>query len=326
VIRLDRRRFVQGLAASALLAPAMAHAQSARIPRVAYVSAGDLRNPNTESFEQGLKDAGYVPGQSVVIEYRGAEGKMERLPSLVDEIVKLKADVIFAAGPPAIVAVLKATRTLPVIGIDLESDPVASGFVQSLARPGGNFSGLFLDAPELAGKLLQLIQEAVPRLRRVAVLWHTPVAQVLFRASEEAARTARLTLLSLPIGAPEELDDAVARAARERTRGLVVLSSPLFFFNRARIADLALKHRLPAISLFTQQPEVGLLMAYGPYFADMFRRCGAYVARVLGGAKPADLPVERPSRFEMVINLKTAKALGLTLPQLLRARADRLIE
>jgi putative ABC transport system substrate-binding protein len=226
--------------------------------------------------------------------------------------VKLKVDVIFANGPPVIVAAFKATRTIPVIGVDLESDPVASGFVQSLARPGGNFSGFFLDAPELAGKLLQLIQEAVPRLSRVAVLWHAPVAQVLFRASEEAGRTARLTLLSLPVGAPEELDGAGARAARERAQGLVVLPSPLFFFNRVRIADLALRHRLPAISLLTQLPEAGLLMAYGPLLPDMLRRCGAYVARVLGGTKPADLPVERPSRFEMVINLKTAKALGLT--------------
>ena len=326
VIRLDRRRFVQGLAASALLAPSMAHAQSARVPRVGYVGVIANPNPNSESFEQGLKDAGYIPGQNVVIEYRAAEGRMERIPPLVDEVVKLKVDVIFASAPPVIVAALKATRTIPVIGVDLESDPVASGFVQSLARPGGNFTGFFLDAPELGGKLLQLLQEAVPRLRRVAVLWHAPVAELLFRATQEAARTARLTLLSMPIGAPEELGDAVARAARERTQGLVVLSSPMFFFNRVRIADLALKHRLPAITLFTQFPEVGLLMAYGPNFPDMFRRAGAYVARVLGGTKPADLPVERPSRFDMVINLKTAKALGLTLPQFLRARADRLIE
>jgi putative ABC transport system substrate-binding protein len=299
----------------------MAHAQSSRVPRVGYVTTGVPR-PFSENFEQGLKDAGYIPGQSVVIEYRAAEGRMERIPSLVDEVVNLKVDVIFATSPPIIVAALKATRTSPVIGVDLESDPVASGFVQSLARPGGNFTGFFLDAPELGGKLLQLIQEAVPRLRRVAVpgtpRWRRCCS------NHAGARTPPGSRCSPAHRRCRGADDAVARA-RERTRGW---SSSPRRCSSSPSPDRRPRpgYRLPAISLLIQLPEAGLLMAYGPSLPDMFRRAGAYVARVLGGTKPADLPVERPSRFEMVINLKTAKALGLTLPQFLRARADRLIE
>lgn len=255
------------------------------------------------------------------------DGRLERIPGLVDELVRLPVDVIFASGGPGVIdAARQATRTIPIIGIDLERDPVASGLAESLARPGGNLTGLFLDLPEIAGKLLQFLLEAAPRIRRVAVLWQTPLAETLFHATEAAARSARIGLHSLPIAAQDELDGAMGAARRERAQGLVVLSSPIIFLLRQRIVELTLKYRLPAISLFTTFPQIGLLMAYGPNFVDMYRRCGVYAARVLQGAKPATLPIERPSRFEMIVNVKTAKALGLTLPQSLRARADQLIQ
>jgi len=240
--------------------------------------------------------------------------------------VTRKCDVIVAAAPYAIKVALAATSTIPIVGIDLESDPVASGWVRSLNRPGGNLTGLFLDLPELGGKQIQLFKEAVPRLSRVAVLWDSTIGGVQFRATEAAGRGAGLVVQSLAIQRPRDFQDVFDRAARETAQGVIVLSSPLINEQRSHIAALALKRRLPTISLFTSFPDSGTLMAYGPNLQELYKRAPSYVDKILKGARPGELPIERPTRFEFVINLKTAKALGLTIPHSLVLRADRVIE
>jgi putative ABC transport system substrate-binding protein len=212
------------------------------------------------------------------------------------------------------------------VGIDLENDPVESGLVASLARPGGNFTGLFLDMPEMSGKLLQLLREVLPRATRMAVLWESPLATAQFRATEAAARAAGISLQSIPVEGAEDFGRAFRGATRERASAVILLSSPRVFFQRGQIAEFAMKNRLPTISLFTMFPAAGGLMAYGPNLADMYRRAGFYVGKILKGAKPADLPVERPTKFDLVINVKTAKALGLTIPESVLIRADHVIE
>jgi len=299
--------------------------QRAAVPRVGYLTPGSPR-PNSEGFELGLRDSGFVNGESITIEYRAAEGKGERVSSLAQELAALRVEVIFAVSSAALIAARKVTSTIPTVGIDLESDPVASGFVKSLSRPGGNVTGIFLDLPEMAGKLLQLLQETLPRLQKVGILWQTPYGDVQFRATRTAAQKVGLAIRSLPVGGSDDLESAVNAAAGEKVGALVVLSSSMIFFNRVRIADLALRNRLPAISLFTSFPEAGLLLAYGPNLLDMFRRSGQYVARVLRGTRPAEMPIERPTKFDFVINFKTAKALGLTIPRSHLQRADQVIE
>jgi len=234
--------------------------------------------------------------------------------------------VILATSAYAIRAATTATKTIPVVGIDLESDPVASGWARSLSRPGGNFTGLFLDLPELGGKLIQLLKEVEPGLSRVGAVWDSNVGNVQFRATEAAARVATVALQSLPIQRVEDFKDAFGRASRKRLNGIIVLSSPLIFRQLSQIATLALTSRLPTISLFTLFSRSGGLMAYGPDFPEMFRRAVTYIDRILKGTKVSELPIERPSRFELVINLKTAKALGLTIPPSLLQRADQVIE
>ena len=234
--------------------------------------------------------------------------------------------MIFAGAPYAIQSVLKATNTIPIVGVDLESDPVASGWVQSLARPGGNLTGLFLDLPELGGKQIELLKEVVPKLSHLAVLWDATVGMVQFRATELAAGAAKLALHSLPIRRVEDVKDGFEEAARQRADGMVVLSSPLILNQRSQIADLALSIRLPTISIFTSFPKAGGLMAYGPNLASMFKQAASYMGRILSGAKPSELPIERPSKFELLINLKTAKALGLDVPVHLQQLADEMIE
>ena len=237
-----------------------------------------------------------------------------------------KCDVIVAAAPYAIKVALAATSTIPIVGIDLESDPVASGWVRSLNRPGGNLTGLFLDLPELGGKQIQLFKEAVPRLSRVAVLWDSTIGGVQFRATEAAGRGAGLVVQSLAIQRPRDFQDVFDRAARETAQGVIVLSSPLINEQRSHIAALALKRRLPTISLFTSFPDSGTLMAYGPNLQELYKRAPSYVDKILKGARPGELPIERPTRFEFVIiNLKTAKALGLTIPHSLVLRRIALL-
>ena len=269
---------------------------------------------------------GYIDGQNALIEIRIYETMLDRLLELANEMVGLKCDVIMAAAPYAIDAAIRATTTIPIVGLDLESDPVANRWARSLARPGGNLTGIFLDLPELGGKQIELLKEAVPTLSRLAVLWDSTVGGVQFRATEVAARAAGVTLQSLSVQRPEDFKEAFDRAIRERVQGMVVLSSPLINGQRSQIVEWALKTRLPTISLFTVFPRSGGLMAYGPNLPDLYKHAATYVGRILKGAKVGELPIERPARFELVINLKTAKTLGLDVPWFLQQRADEVIE
>ena len=321
---MNRRAFVTGLGA-VLAAPVGVEAQQVgKVPRIGFLQIS--RTGNVGVFIQALREAGYIDGQNAVIVTRIYEGAVGRLPQFATELVDLKCDVIVAAAPYAIRAAMKATSTIPIVGIDLESDPVASGWVRTLNHPGRNLTGLFLDLPELGGKQIQLLKESVPSLSRVGVLWDSAIGDVQFQATAAAGRSAGVAVQSLPIQHSADVRDAFDRAAREHSHGVVVLSSPLINQQRSQIADLALKIRLPTISLFTSFPEAGTFMAYGPNLQELYRRAPIYVDKILKGAKPGELPIERPTKFELVINLKTAKALGLTIPPSLLLRADQVIE
>ena len=313
---MDRRRFLMTSLAGVLAGPLAAEAQSVggRVPRIGFLQRA--RNENVDVFVQALRDMGYVDGQNAVVDTRIYQDSLEQLPQLARDLVTRKCDVIVAAAPYAIKAARAATSTIPIVGIDLESDPVASGWARSLNRPGGNLTGFFLDLPELGGKHVQLLKEAVARLSRVAVLWDSTIGEVQFRATEAAGRRAGLMVQSLAIQHPRDFPDAFDRALREASQGMIVLSSPL----------LALKKHLPTISLFTTFPVSGTLMAYGPNLQELYKRASSYVDKILKGARSGELPIERPAKFELVINLKTAKALGLTIPPSLLARADQVIE
>jgi putative tryptophan/tyrosine transport system substrate-binding protein len=321
-----KRRDIITLVGGAAAWPFAVRAQQSEgtLPRVGAIH--NVPTENSEAFEQGLRDAGYVDGQNVKLEERFAGTALDRLDEVARELVALKCSVIFASNPYGIRAATKATSTIPIVGVDLESDPVATGLVKSVARPGGNFTGFFLDMPELGGKQIELLIEAVPSISRVAVLWDAAVGTIQFQATQKAPRPAGVTLQSLPFRRVEDINAAFEQAVREQAQGLVVLSSPVIFAQRSYIADAALNARLPSINLFNSFPKVGGLMAYGPYFPSLFTQAADYVARILRGANPAELPIQRPTKFELVINLKTAKALGLTIPETLLVRADQVIE
>jgi putative tryptophan/tyrosine transport system substrate-binding protein len=272
------------------------------------------------------RELGYVEGQNLLLEDREAKGRIERPPDLAAELVRLQVDVILVRGASALVAVRQASRTILIVAVDLESDPVVMGFVASLARPGGNLTGVFLDLLELSGKQLELLQEVVPALSRVAVLGNPEINGPQFRALEVVARAWGVQLQALEVRGPEEFDRAFEAASRGGAAGRIVFSSPSVFEYRTRLADLAAKNGLPAISPFRACAKVGGLMAYGPSIPALYRRAAAYVDKILKGAKPSDLPVERPTKFELVINLKTAQALGLTIPPLLLFQADEVIQ
>jgi putative ABC transport system substrate-binding protein len=323
---IQRRTFIAIISGSLLASPLAADAQPAgKVPRVGYVTSSG-RSVNVDVFDQGLRDLGYTIGQDVIVEYRFAEGRIDRLPALVDELLRLKVDVLFAPSPQAIRAASQATGTVPIVGVDLETDPVEAGWVKNLARPGGNVTGFFLDLPELSGKLIQILTEAVPRLQRVAILWDASVATSQFRATESVARAARLELQSLAFRPPEDFAASFAAARNHRAQALVLLSAPSVFVNLKRLADLALQYRLPAICVFPQFADAGGLMGYGPNVTDLFREAATYVDRILKGARPAALPIQRPAVFKLAVNLKTAKALGLTIASSFLARADMIIQ
>jgi putative tryptophan/tyrosine transport system substrate-binding protein len=325
MLHMKRREFI-ALVGGAAAWPLAARAQqpAGRLPRIGILYFG--WNENIAAFLQGLRDGGYVDGQSAIIETCYYGTLLDRLPELAKDLVALNCDVIYAAAPYAIQAAMKATSTIPIVGSDLESDPVASGWARTLARPGGNLTGTFLDLPELGGKQIELLKDAVPGLSRVAVLWDSTIGGVQFRATQAAAHVAGVTLQSLPIQRAEDFKSAFDRAARERIDGMIVLSSPVIQGQRSEIAALALETHLPTISLFTVFPRFGALMAYGPNLPDMNKRAGTYVDRILKGAKAGELPIERPTKFELVVNLKTAKALGLTIPESFLLRADKVLE
>jgi putative ABC transport system substrate-binding protein len=311
-----------------LTVPLVADAQqAAKVPRIGFLCALSGPSSHTEGFLQGLRELGYVEGQNIAIEFRFTDGKSDPFPELAAELVRLKVDVLVVASTPAIRPTKDTTNRIPIV-MAQSDDPVESGFVASLARPGGNVTGLTTVSPQLSGKRLELLKEAVPKVTRVAVLWNVanPVAALQLRETQVAARTLGLKLQSLEVRAPKDLDRAFAAMRKERVGALVVLPDLMFFDHQKRLADLVAKSRLPAIYEEREFAEAGGLMAYGPSYPDMFRRAATYVDKILRGTKPADLPVEQPTKFELVINLKTAKALGLTISPSLLFRADQVMQ
>ena len=326
---VDRRAFLAFLGLAALTSPCAAQAQRARrvpVVGILQIARVDLPNAPIEAFRKALRELGYVEGQTLTVEYRGAGGKPEALPGLAAELVRLKVDVLYAVAPAAVRAARDATTTIPIVALDLETDPVQSGLAQSLARPGGNITGSFLDFPALAGKWLQLIRESAPGTRRIALLWDTTTGPSQVAAAKAAAQGLGLDVHVMEFRSAPEVDQALRAAVKEGPRAVILLSSPIASASSKQIADFTLAHRLPGISPFAAFAEAGGLMAYGPNLPEAYRRGAIYVDKILKGAKPADLPIEQPGKFELVINLKTAKALGLTIPQSLAGLADRMIQ
>jgi putative ABC transport system substrate-binding protein len=303
--------------------------QPAKVPRIAYFSAGSASSQASrlDVFRQGLRDLGYAEGKEIVIEQRYADGKLDRVAALATELVRLKLDVIVTGGPAATRAAKEATATIPIV-MGFDYDPVGSGVVASLARPGGNVTGLSSLAPEISGKQLELLKELLPRLSRVAILGNStePGIGQLRKEAELVAGAFKVNLQYLDVLAPKDIGTAFQAASKGRAEALLALSSFVIISEQAQIADLAIKNRLPAIYPWPEFVEDGGLMTYGPSSNDLFRRAATYVDKILKGAKPADLPVEQPTKFEFVINLKTAKQIGLTIPPNVLARADKVIK
>jgi putative tryptophan/tyrosine transport system substrate-binding protein len=327
-----RLAFTISLLLGALFSPIAAEAQqAAKIPRIGYVSTNLAVSPHLpDAFRQGLRDLGYVEGRNVVIEFRSAEGKLDRFPALAAELVTLRVDVIVAANTGAALAAKQATKTIPIVFAG-PADPITSGLVNSLARPGGNVTGLSSSGPELVGKGLELLKQAVPGVNRVAALWHRDYPERtqrdILEQADVAARALGVHLQFVEArGGPENFDRAFSELTRARADALTVLTSVLFISERRRLVDLAARNRLPVVYPVRDFVDDGGLMSYGPHWADIYRRAATYVDKILKGAQPADLPVEQPTRFELVINLKTAKALGLTIPPSVLARADQVVE
>jgi putative ABC transport system substrate-binding protein len=300
-----------------------------RIPRLGVLSPNPSPPMFSASFaalQQGLRELGYVEGHTIAIEARYAEEHTERLPALAAELMHLHVDVIFAIGPAAVRAAVQATRAVPIVAVDLETDPVASGLVASLGRPEGNVTGMFLDMPELSGKWLELLQEALARPTRIAVLGEPTINASQFSALAVDAQRRAVPLQQLEVRGPDEIERAMEAASTGSAGALLLLPSPMVDRHGRRLAELAAQRRLPAISPFPSFTEAGGLLAYGPNTTDMIRRCAVFVDKILKGATPADLPIERPTKFELVINLKTAKALGLSIPPTLLIQATKVIQ
>jgi len=329
---MQRRAFIGGFASALAVAPLTIGAQpTGKVYRIGYLSIGStsMYTRPLEAFREGLRELGWVEGRNVYIEYRFAEGHADRLPALADELVGLKVDIIVASPTPSAQAARDATRTIPIVGLSL-TEPVAIGLVPSLARPGGNITGLTYGVDtEIFGKRLQLLKETIPNLRRVAVLSHPasggPSFPLRMESVRRAARSLDLPLQILEVREPGDFEAAFAAMVKERADALLLSGDAMFFVHRVRLAELALKNRLPSMSTQWQWVDAGGLIAYAPSFPDQWRRAATYVDKILRGAKPADLPIEQPTKFELVINLKTAKSLGLTIPQPLLARADEVI-
>jgi putative ABC transport system substrate-binding protein len=322
---VDRRAFI-ARTLGLLAAPLAAEAQPVgRVPRIGILRIGSQPDPFVEAFRQGLRQLGYDEGRNINIEYRWAEGRDEQLPGLAADLARLKVDVIVAGGSQALVA-KRATTTIPIV-MPVANDPVGEGIVASLARPGGNVTGLAFLSEGLPGKWVELLKEVLPGMSRLAVLWYPATEAGQLRVAEAAARSLGVRLQTLKVQRSDEFGPAFAEAERNHAEGLFILSSPFFYAHRARLVELAAKYRLP--TMYHQQEFVvgsGGLMSYGPNLRDLFRRAATYVDKILKGANPADLPIERPTKFEFVINLKTAKALGLAIPPSVLARADEVIE
>lgn len=319
---------IAALALGMLSAPVAADAQPPKkVPRIGYLTLRSGPTEREEALRQGLRDLGYVEGQNIIIEYRFAGGTA-RLPEMAAELVRLKVDVFVASATPAVQAARNATRTIPIV-MAAAADPLGTGFVASLARPGGNITGLSMMMPDLAGKRLELLREILPGVAHMAFLAHgaDPAHRRFLQETEVAARKLGVQIQPVVVRGPDELEGAFSTMLRERVGALIV--QPLFTIvpeHRRRVVDLATRSRLPAISDFREFADAGGLMSYGPHLLDQLRRAGYYVDRILKGASPGELPVEQPTRFEFVINLKTARALGLTIPQSVLLRADQVIQ
>jgi putative tryptophan/tyrosine transport system substrate-binding protein len=329
---MERRTFMAMLTGGIVVAPLAAEAQqAAKVARIGYLATNlEAGSHVPEAFLQGLRDLGYVEGRNLVIEYRSAEGKPERLPALAAELVALKVDLIVAPNTPAALAAKHATRTLPIVFVGA-GEPVTSGLVTSLARPGGNVTGLSVLSTELVGKWLELLKQAVPGVNRVAALWQPGAMDErtdkdMLKGAEVAARALGVRLQFVEARGPADFERAFSDMTRERAGALTVRPAPMFIIERRRLVDLAAKNRLPAVYAWREFVDAGGLMAYGPNLADLYRRAATYADKILKGTKPGDLPVEQPTKFELVINLKTAKALGLTIPPSVLGRADQVIE
>jgi ABC-type uncharacterized transport system substrate-binding protein len=330
---MKRREFITLVGGAAVALPLAAWAQqpAGRVYRIGYQSIGSRGQTlhYVKAFEDGLRSLGYHVGQNVAIEYRFADGQMERLPALAADVVRLGVDVIIASGGnPANAAAMKATTTIPII-MTSSVDPVSAGLVASLARPGGNVTGLAVDAGgEILGKRFELLKETLPNLSRLGILWNPDVAFIRNRQTSmtETARTLGLTTIPVEARGVDTLEQAFATMMRERAQAFVMQGDSVLFNHRGQIAEMALRNRLPAASLQREYAEAGLLLTYGADLQDLYRRAAGFVDKIFKGAKPADLPVEQPTKYELVINLKTAKALGIIMPPTLLARADEVIE
>jgi putative ABC transport system substrate-binding protein len=303
--------------------------QASRVPLIGFLGAGSFSSSplRTEAFRQSLRELGYVEGKNVVIEFRWADGKTQLLSDYATELVRLKSDVIFTGSPQATLAVKKVTTTIPIVFVGI-GDPVATGIVDSLARPGGNVTGLANLSPELSGKRLELLKESAPKIVSVAVVWNgtSQGHPKVLKDSEAAARLLGIALQPVEVRNADDIAGALQGALKSRADALTTLPDPLIGGQRKQIIEFADKHRLPAIYPASEYVEDGGLMSYAPNFIDQFRRAGVYVDKILKGAKPADLPVQQPTKFELVLNLKTAKQLGLTIPPNVLARADKVIK
>jgi putative tryptophan/tyrosine transport system substrate-binding protein len=320
------------LSVAVILVPLAGEAQPApRVPRIGLLAPNSPTDPRAERIVQalrhGLRELGYVEGQNIAIEFRWADGKYDRLPGLAAELVRLKVSVLVAFSPPAVQAAKQATETIPIV-MAAVADPVTMGFVASLARPGGNITGLSSMQRELVGKRLEVLKEVAPKVSRVALLGNpaNPNHASLVRDAQDAARALGVRLDSMEARDASEIDHAFAAMTTAGAGAVLVVGDPVFLDHRARIADHAVRRRLPTVFATSEFAEAGGLLAYGPSLADGFRRAATYVDKILKGAKASDLPIEQPSTFELVINLKTAKALGLTIPPALLQRADQVIQ
>lgn len=312
-------------AAGGFAMPAFAQ-QSLREVGFLHPGTTDAAKPRLAAFAEGLRQQGFVEGRNVAVVARWAAHDPARMAAAVEEFIKRGVSVMMVVGRPALLLARGATRSIPVVALDLESDPVQSGFIRSLSQPGGNLTGLFFDFPEFSGKLLQLLVEMKPRLERLGVLWDPTSGSAQLETLSAAAEDRGLQATTFRIAKPDDIETGLGAARQWGMDAAIALSSPVFGTEPARLAQAALRHNLPVISSFPEYGEAGGLMAYGVSIPDLFRQAGDIAGKLLAGAKPAELPVERPSRFRLVVNLGTAKALGLKLPDVLLARADETFE
>jgi putative ABC transport system substrate-binding protein len=331
---MRRREFISLVSGAAVWPFAVRAQQREKLPRVGHMVTGSLESSEgrqvIEAFRQGLRERGYTEGENILIEFRGADGKVERFPSLVADLVRFKVDVIVAANTPAGLAAQRATTSIPIV-VSVMGDPLADGLVASLSRPGGNITGLTFLGPQLVPKRVELLKEALPGISHVPVLWHPGgygerTMKDMLREAEAAATSVGVHLRFVDVRGSADFDRAFSALTAERADALIVFPSPILYAERRRIVEFAAKHRLPSISVAKEFVELGGLISYGASISDLIRRSATFVEKILKGTKPGDLPVEQPTKFELVINLKTAKALGLTILPSLLARADEVIE